>query len=238
MNLFWTAFLVGIVGSFHCVGMCGPIAMTISQEGGQSKTFFFKRLFYNLGGNTVYTLLGLIFGLFGQTLQLFGIQQLLSLVSGVLILAFIFIPKYFKQTTIIQQESNRFVHQIKKQLGKYLKSNSLRTNYLLGFFNGLLPCGLVYMAVLGAISQDNLLYSALYMTVFGLGTFPVFFIMFYSKELLSTSVKQFFSTHAQHITIVVACLFIMRGLGLGIPYLSPKMEIQQEKMEVSCCHKK
>lgn len=238
MNLFWTAFLFGLVGSFHCIGMCGPIAMTISQKGGQASNFFLNRLFYNLGRTTVYTLLGVIFGLFGQTLQLFGLQQIVSVISGVLILAFIFLPKYFSHTNVIQQESNRLVHQVKQQLGKYLHKNTFKTNYLLGFFNGLLPCGLVYMAVIGAISQGSLIYSALYMAVFGLGTFPVFFVLFYSREMLSTSVKQFFSNYTQHITIIVACLFIVRGLGLGIPYLSPKMEVHEEKVEVSCCHKK
>jgi uncharacterized protein len=165
-------------------------------------------------------------------------QQMISLISGVLFLGFIFLPKYFSQINVIQKESNKFVHKIKEQLGKYLHKNTVKTNYLLGFFNGLLPCGLVYRAVIGAISQDSLVYSALYMAVFGLGTFPIFFVLFYSKQLLSRNLKQFFSNHTQYITIVVACLFIVRGLGLGIPYLSPKMEIHQEKVELSCCHKK
>src|SRR5690606_26957427 len=82
--MLWTAFLLGFLGSFHCVGMCGPIALAVS--GHKASRYVYHKVLYNLGRSVTYALLGLIVGSLGFSLSLAGAQQWFSIAMGVLIL--------------------------------------------------------------------------------------------------------------------------------------------------------
>ena len=81
--MLWTAFLLGFLGSFHCVGMCGPIALAVGGKG--SNKFLFNKIIYNLGRSLTYAMLGLVIGSLGFSLSLAGIQQGISIGMGILV---------------------------------------------------------------------------------------------------------------------------------------------------------
>ncbi len=225
------AFSVGIVGSFHCVGMCGPIALALPIHRYSSFQKFIAVAFYNVGRASTYFGLGLVFGLLGQSFSLFKIQQYTSIVAGVFILyVLIFSTMGFLQTSWFSQVSLR----IKNQLGALLKAEKTPfTFFPIGIVNGFLPCGLVYVAIAGAVSTNDVLWSGSYMFAFGLGTMPIMALTMIFGKYISDSLRSKINRITPYLIGLMAILLIVRGLNLGIPYLSPK----HEAGHTSCCHR-
>jgi len=229
-----TALIFGLLGSFHCVGMCGPIAFLLPVD----RTNNFKKVgqifLYHFGRILAYSIIGLVFGLVGKSLNLFGFQQQLSILIGALMLVVVLIP---------QQEFNKYnfskpifkaVSRVKSALGKELKKKTPDTFLTIGFLNGFLPCGLVYMAVFGAIASGNALQGSLYMAVFGLGTIPLMTSAIYLGNFLNVQVRQRIRRAIPVFVVIIGCLFIVRGLGLGIPYISPKPITETVEATYNC----
>jgi len=228
--MIWTGFLIGLLGSFHCVGMCGPIVMTLPD---QKNHFIQSRLLYNLGRTISYTLLGLLAGLFGQGLQLAGWQQGLSIATGVFIILSIFINRGQSNIPSI----TKAVNFLKRNLGSALKGNGKTRFLMIGTLNGLLPCGFVYLALAGAINAPVYWQSGLYMALFGLGTIPLMFAFSISGRALPVLWRIKLNKVAPYLAGCLAILFIIRGLNLGIPYVSPKLvENNVTVSEISECH--
>jgi uncharacterized protein len=235
MDLLWTAFLLGFLGSFHCAGMCGPIALALPGNNLQRAKFLKGRFLYNGGRIITYSLLGVIFGIFGLTLSLAGLQQSISILSGVLILTFILLPGNF--STRVGQASgiNSLVSKLKVILSKAFKLKGTVALGLIGMLNGLLPCGFVYLALAAALSAPSIWGAGLYMMIFGLGTFPVMMLIAVSGKVLNLNIRNKFNKAVPYIAFVVGVLFILRGLSLGIPYVSPKI-IEGGNEKVVSCH--
>jgi sulfite exporter TauE/SafE len=227
------AFTFGILGNFHCIAMCGPIAASVMQNTTQKRNVFIGSLFYNLGRVYTYTLLGLIIGLAGQQLVLFGFQKLLSVVSGITLILFILYPTLSTKLSAVL-----FVGKLKKFFGNFILRKSNASKFILGTLNGLLPCGLVYMAIATSIAIGNPFYSALFMFVFGLSTIPGLFGIGISKSFLNIKTKSFFKKLSPTFSFLVAALLILRGLNLGIPYLNPTLVKQENNKPAQIiCHK-
>lgn len=220
--MLYTALIFGLLGSFHCVGMCGPIAFLLPVD----RTDNFKKLgqifLYHFGRILAYGILGLVFGLVGKSLNLFGFQQQLSIFIGVLMLLVIFLPQKTFGKYNFSKPIFGIISKVKAALGKELKKKTPDTFLTIGFLNGFLPCGLVYMAVFGAIAAGNALQGSLYMALFGLGTIPLMTSAIYLGNFLNGQVRQRIRRAIPIFVVIVGCLFIIRGLGLGIPYISPK----------------
>jgi len=229
---FIAAFTFGFLGNFHCIAMCGPIAASVMQNTNQKKIVFIGSLFYNLGRVYTYTLLGLIIGLAGQQLVFFGFQKLLSVIAGITLLIFILYPSLATKLSAVL-----FVGKVKKFFGTYIQKKSNASKFILGVLNGLLPCGLVYMAVATSIAIGNPIYSALFMMVFGISTIPGLLGIGISKSFLNTKTKLFFKKFSPTFSFLVATLLILRGLNLGIPYLNPTVLKQQDNKPAQIiCH--
>ena len=236
--MIWAGFLFGLVGSFHCVGMCGPIAMALPFVGSSGWRYYAGRLLYNSGRIVTYATLGALAGAFGETLQLAGLQQTVSVVSGVLILLLLVVPAMRKGKSANMPGTDRLMTWVRKKLGYYFQKNSLRSLFMVGLLNGLLPCGFVYIALAGAISAPGVSGAMLYMALFGLGTFPLMFLVSLSGKLISLKMRSVFNRAVPYIGMTLALLFIMRGLSLGIPYLSPKItHTAAHTTEITCCTK-
>ena len=236
--MIWAGFLFGLVGSFHCVGMCGPIAMALPFVGSTGWRYYAGRLLYNSGRIVTYASLGALAGAFGETLQLAGLQQTVSIVSGVLILLLLVVPAMRKGKSANMPGTDRLMTWVRKKLGYYFQKNSLRSLFMVGLLNGLLPCGFVYIALAGAISAPGVSGAMLYMALFGLGTFPLMFLVSLSGKLISLKMRSVFNRAVPYIGMTLALLFIMRGLSLGIPYLSPKItHTAAHTTEITCCTK-
>tara|TARA_R110002049_G_scaffold71370_1_gene183886 strand:+ start:51412 stop:52113 length:702 start_codon:yes stop_codon:yes gene_type:complete len=216
-----SAFLLGLLGSFHCVGMCGPIAFMLPVD----QTNSFKKIsqiaIYHFGRLLAYSSIGIIFGLVGKSLHIFGFQQQLSIGIGVLMIFVVLIPQKTFNKYNFSKPIYKAISKIKSALGSALKKKTADTFLAIGFLNGFLPCGLVYMAVFAAIAGGNALNGSLYMAVFGLGTIPLMTTVIYFSHFLKGSARQKIQKAIPFFVVFIGTLFILRGLGLGIPYLSP-----------------
>jgi sulfite exporter TauE/SafE len=226
-----TAFLIGLAGSVHCIGMCGPLALSVPVPGGKAAKLTAAFL-YNTGRVGTYSLFGLLMGALGRSFVWFGWQQRFSLVLGILILLFVLMPGISSNRWLSGKAGTVFMS-IRKRFGGLLFKGTPGSILLSGVVNGLLPCGLVYLALAGAAATGEALHGALFMMFFGWGTLPVMF----SVVFLGGSLKQNFRAKLRSaypaIMAVMAILLIIRGLNLGIPYLSPKMPVQSTEM-VDC----
>ena len=219
--MLYTAFLFGLLSSFHCVGMCGPIAMMLPVSHDNPTRKAFQVATYHLGRLSSYTFLGLLFGIFGRGLYLAGFQQNLSIFIGIAILLVVIIPERLIASWTFAQPIYMFLGRAKSKLGQQFKKSSFGSLFTIGILNGLIPCGMVYVAIFGAIGMQNEVYGMLYMLLFGLGTIPLMTAVVYLKAFISLSLRNKINKIIPYVAAVVGILFILRGLGLGIPYVSP-----------------
>ena len=159
------AFTMGLLGSFHCVGMCGPLALSLPLNNNSFWSKFSGGLLYNAGRIVTYSLFGLVFGIIGKSVALFGFQQWLSIILGVLIIFFVILPK-----RVTSFSKNNFVinyfEKIRSSLGKLFLKKNYSSLFSIGLLNGLLPCGLVYMAAAGAVATGDIVNSIFFMAFF------------------------------------------------------------------------
>jgi len=220
MEWLWAGFGMGLLGSFHCAGMCGPIALSLpfSQTNGHSHLI--GNVLYQLGRITTYGFIGFLFGLIGRGFSLAGIQQPLSIALGMLMILVVLLPKIFN-THKTPSFLRKAIQGVKNGLGFYIKKRGYFSLYITGILNGFLPCGLVYMALLGAVGIGHPLLSSAFMLFFGLGTFPMMFGIALTGKFISTTWRNFFTKVVPYFVILLGLVFILRGLGIGIKYLSP-----------------
>ncbi len=236
IQLVAAGFMIGIIGSFHCIGMCGPLALSLPLNNNSQTAKFFGALVYNAGRVATYSLLGLLFGLIGKSVAMFGFQQILSVILGVLILLFILPGKRFSKAKFSIPWVNNFFVMLRNMLGKLYLNKNFFSLFLIGLLNGLLPCGLVYMAIAGAIAAGGVLNSIFFMASFGFGTLPVMWAVAFFGNYLAVGVRRRIRTVYPYAMALMACLLIVRGMGLGIPYVSPKVDMAKKEIK-SCCHK-
>ncbi|APY11707.1 hypothetical protein BWZ22_10875 [Seonamhaeicola sp. S2-3] len=229
-----SAFVLGLLGSFHCIGMCGPIAFMLPVDRTNAVKKASQITIYHIGRLLAYSLIGLVFGLIGKSLYLFGFQQQLSIIIGVLMIVLVLIPQNKLNKYNIFKPIYKLISKVKSALGSALKRKTADTFLTIGFLNGFLPCGLVYMAVFGAISQANALQGSLYMALFGLGTVPLMTTVIYASHLLKGTARQKIQKAIPVFVIIIGALFILRGLGLGIPYLSPAPVYDVVNSSIDC----
>lgn len=215
-----SAIIFGLLGSFHCIGMCGPIAFMLPIDRTNKTKGFFQILSYHLGRIFTYSLIGLLFGFLGKGFYFFGFQQQLSIIVGALMIITILFPKILQKLSFSKKIST-VILKIKNSLGKELKKKGNDTFFTIGFLNGFLPCGLVYMAVFGALATSNAFTGSLYMFLFGLGTIPLMTAFVYLGNFTKGNFKKNIQKAIPVMVIFIGVLFIVRGLGLGVPYISP-----------------
>ncbi len=218
--MFLSALLFGLLGSFHCVGMCGPIAFMLPVDRSNKVKQFFQILSYHFGRLFTYSLIGVLFGLLGKGFYFFGFQQQLSIIAGVLMILSILLPHFFQKFNG-SKTINKLLFKVKSALGKELKKKGNDTFFTIGFLNGFLPCGLVYMAVFGALASTTAVEGALYMFIFGLGTIPLMTTVVYVGNFATGMVRKRIQQIIPYVVVLIGVLFILRGLGLGIPFISP-----------------
>ena len=219
--MLWTALVLGLAGSFHCIGMCGPIAFVLPVDRSSKSKLIFQTFLYHFGRIISYSLIGLLFGFIGKGLYLAGFQQRLSILMGVVMIAIVIIPASLFNRYNFSKPLYKIIGKVKQKLGLYLSKKSNKALFLIGFFNGFLPCGLVYMALLGSISTGNALNGSLYMAIFGIGTIPLMTGAIFLGNFVNLSLRNKIQKAIPVFVVIIGLLFILRGLGLGIPYISP-----------------
>jgi uncharacterized protein len=216
-----TAIVFGLVSSFHCIGMCGPIAMMLPVDHKNPSKKAFQIALYHLGRLISYGTLGLVFGLLGKGLFLAGMQQQLSIVVGVLMILFIITPEKVLAQYNFSKPIFKIISRIKSNLGKQFKNKTPDAFITIGLMNGFLPCGMVYAALFGAIAMNNEWMGVYYMLLYGLGTIPLMTIAVYATHWISVPFRNRIQKVIPVLVVLMGVIFIMRGLGLGIHFISP-----------------
>ena len=219
--MLYTAFIFGLISSFHCVGMCGPIAMMLPVDRNNQAKKTLQILTYHLGRLTAYASIGLLFGLLGRGLFIAGLQQKMSLFIGVAMILVVLIPEKKLANYNFSKPVFRLISKLKSALGKQFKNKSFSSLFTIGLLNGFLPCGMVYVALFGAIAMQSPSLGVLYMLLFGLGTVPLMSMVVYIQSFLTVPVRNKIQKIIPYVAVFIGVLFILRGLGLGIPYISP-----------------
>lgn len=210
------AFMIGLLGSMHCVGMCGPLAFAIPSLKKGWFWLFWDKLSYQLGRIISYCLLGILIGLTSRQLWMSGLQQAVSIISGILILGAAFSRLTRKK---FASPEGWFIKPFHRLLSYALNH---RANHLIvGLVNGFLPCGFVYLALAGAVNTGSVQTAVSYMFWYGLGTLPLMFVAGISAGFTTTLFRQRINQTIPYLMICLGLWFILRGMELNIPYLSP-----------------
>lgn len=222
-------FILGIAGSLHCVGMCGPLVMAIPFQ--QVKNKFVAYFIYGISKTLAYVSLGIIAGLLGATFRSLKVQQTVSILAGMFIIIGVFFPVFMKRFSFsgwdrLQARTNRII-------GSQFQKSGLGKYGIIGFFNGLLPCGLVYAAIAVAIVQHSMYASIGYMFGFGLATMISMVTFLFLFHQFSVKARATMQKAFPVILVITGILLILRGLELGIPYISPEFTPGAKH---SCCH--
>jgi hypothetical protein len=227
-----TALVLGTVGSLHCIGMCGPIVLALPQTESPDKWHYLSgRFIYNLGRVITYFFMGIIFGSIGKVISLAGFQSTLSIVLGILILVSLFLPLNksldFINTSLLW----------KKSLGKLFKKKSFSAMLGIGILNGFLPCGLVYTALAGAAATGDSMMGGMFMVAFGLGTIPALLVVSIVGRISRVNWSRIIRKALPVTAFVIGCLLILRGMNLGIPFISPDLnsKVHGQQMIIPQC---
>ncbi len=230
MELLYAALVFGLLTGFHCIGMCGPIAISLPLHNLSWLDKTLGGLTYNFGRVVTYSVLGALFGILGQGFAMAGFQQWLSIIVGALMILSALFP-LFLDKIIAKSPLYSIVDSIKAKLGLLFGKQSYKALFLIGLLNGLLPCGPVYVAIGLSLAAGSLLNGALYMAVFGLGTIPIMLSLSLAGNLFTGNLKRKIRKVVPFFVILLGIWFIFKGLGLGIHFLSPpdkKLEIKTE----------
>jgi sulfite exporter TauE/SafE len=225
----------GFLGSLHCIGMCGPIVMALPLGGSSGLKLAAGRALYHLGRVSTYAAIGAAAGLFGGAMLLPLLQQRLSIIAGAAVLLSAAAPFVFRKaagTGLLGPLTSR----ISARMGPLLRTRTTGTMFLLGLLNGLLPCGFVYVALAAALVTGGVLQGALFMTGFGLGTVPAILAVSVFPGFLPGRARAAFGRVLPAVTAAVGVLLVVRGLNLGIPYISPRIAPPTaEQSTPGCC---
>ncbi len=233
MLILLSAFLLGLMGSFHCAGMCGPIAIALPLHGNALPQKIYGGLLYNLGRTLTYGVMGAVFGLLGQGVEMIGFQQKISIIMGAIMILSVFFPALFKNQYSLGKSGISLIGRLKSSIAKMFTIRSFSSLFMIGLFNGLLPCGLVYIAIAGAIGTGQVLHGTLYMLMFGLGTIPMMLGIAIAGNIVSAAARRKMNRLIPFLVVLVGVFFILRGANLGIPFLSPPKEKIEKKFEKS-----
>mgnify|MGYP006191124701 FL=1 len=219
--MLFSALFFGLISSLHCIGMCGPIAMMLPVDHKNPTKKALQILTYHFGRLTAYGFLGLAFGLLGKGLFIAGFQQNISIAVGVLMIIIAIVPEKVFARYNFSKPIYKVISSIKSSLGYQFKRKTFDALFSIGFLNGLLPCGLVYAALFGAIAMQNEVLGVAYMLLYGIGTIPLMSVVVYASGFMSIPLRSKLQRIIPIITIGIGILFILRGLSLGIPFISP-----------------
>ena len=225
-------FTLGLVGSLHCVGMCGPLSLALPVQYLHKSQKALAIILYQVGRVITYSTLGLVFGLAGRQVYMAGLQQWISIGMGILII-FLLIQYWIFRRNIRPSLLNNFYLAVQRVMIKILQTRGTIPFLFFGVANGLLPCGMVYIALAGALVTTAVHQSVLFMAMFGLGTAPAMIAVSFFGQFVSLKVRNSFRRITPVFVIVMAIVLILRGMNLGIPFISPLLQ-SSSQAAVSC----
>jgi len=229
-----SGFTLGAAGSLHCVGMCGPLSLALPVHHLSKTQKFLSLLLYQSGRIITYSAIGLLFGLAGRRIYMSGYQQWFSIGMGILVLGLALLY-FIGRKTIHLKMLNRFYFFVQQQISKLLKSVTGAFGFLLmGMANGLLPCGMVYVALAATLSFTRVIESISFMALFGAGTLPAMMLTGYAGQLINPEWRSSLRKLVPVFISLMGLLLILRGMNLGIPFISPELPVSPGNTVI--CH--
>lgn len=225
--------ILGAFSSMHCIGMCGPLALALPVQHLAVWQQRMAAFMYNAGRIVTYSILGLLFGMAGRTIYMAGFQQWLSVISGIVIMVFI-IQYYFLQKAWQPQWAKALQVFVQNNMIRLLHTERKGSFLFLGMINALLPCGMVYVALASAVNFNELQLSTAFMAAFGAGTLPLMMLLSIAGNAITFSARKKINKAVPYLMTVMAFILILRGLNLGIPFISPVLA--NAPADVINCH--
>jgi sulfite exporter TauE/SafE len=221
----YLALSMGLMSSFHCIGMCGPIALALPIQKGNRWQQFSALVIYNSGRAVTYGLLGLLIGSIGSSIAWIGYFRYLSVFAGLLMLGYVFWPafldRYFNAPVFWQKA----VHAVRTQMGEMLRSRKMHGWLMLGVLNGLLPCGMVYLALISSVATGSWAGSGIYMLLFGIGTWPMMMAVGFFKQWLTPSLRSGMRRITPVVLAAAGIWLVARGIMIQYPTGQPTDQI-------------
>lgn len=238
IDLISAALIFGFLTGFHCIGMCGPIAVSLPLKSNSIAARVTSALVYNGGRTITYAAMGLVFGIVGQGFRLAGLQQSLSIAIGVIMIVSVFFPLLFNSIAA-KSPLYPMVSKLKERLGLLFERKSYSSLFSIGLLNGLLPCGPVYAAIGLSLAAGNALNGMFYMALFGLGTIPIMLGLNLLGNFVTMPVRRYMRKVVPVFIVIMGLWFVLKGMGLGIHLVSPpdhKLKVDTEvNKDPSCC---
>lgn len=231
IGMFIAALGLGFASGFHCIGMCGPIALSLGLNRSQRANFYLQNLTYQFGRILTYSILGALLGIIGEGMHFAGFQQYLTIFVGATLIIMAFFSIGGKDFASKIPGVNKALLKVKMTLGKHLQQSNYASRFTTGLLNGLLPCGMVYMALTASLAYGGIIKGGLFMLFFGLGTVPFMFAVVLAGNMMSQTFRSTVLKIIPFLMLILGSLFILRGLELGIPYISPSKEALELKAE-------
>ncbi len=232
----WTGLIIGFLGSVHCIGMCGPIAIALPAGFSSSLRLLLSRLTYNVGRVLTYCALGAISGLLGKSIAMAGFQRSLSITAGALIALGVLLPVVARRRLLPLDALPLVLDRVKSLWGRLFAKRTIWSVFVIGILNGFLPCGFLYVGLAASAATGGVVSATAYMALFGLGTVPAMLATSFFGGFLTVRVKQYLLKLMPATALVVAVLLILRGLSLGIPYISPILPSDSIVGQPPSCH--
>jgi sulfite exporter TauE/SafE len=226
-----SAFIMGMAGSLHCVGMCGPLALSLPVSHNSDLARMTGAAIYNSGRILSYTAMGFVFGSVGSLVIATQWQSSISLALGIIIVLYLLVPKKYFHLTATNKFNKPFLL-LRQQLGILFQSKKKSSLFAIGILNGFLPCGMVYLALSSSVITAHTWPGGMFMLFFGLGTFPAMFTAVFAGNYLHQTVRLKIRKIVPVMLFIMAVLLILRGMDLGIPFISPAFA----SSEAVTCH--
>lgn len=223
MSYHYFAFFMGLFGSIHCAVMCGPLLLAVQGNKELTWKIALNKFLYQAGRILTYGLYGIALGMVGKIASIQGWQMGLSIFTGVILLAIGLIQLFKFRNQEFTKLQLRFVQPIAKLMGRWLHRPG--GSFFAGVLNGVLPCGMLYMAAAAAMNTESSLTSFYFMVMFGLGTLPLLLLFSFLGNFIRTYFKMNFSKWLPFLYILMGIWFLLRGANLDIPYLSPLLHV-------------
>ena len=233
-----TPLAIGLVGSLHCMGMCGPIVVALPLKKHNLASKITGTLLYNLGRVVTYGTMGILFGLLGKGISMAGFQRWTSIILGIAMIVSVLFPIVFREKITLGNLLGGMAARLILRLKKLFTNRSYGSLLGIGLLNGLLPCGLVYVAIAGAVSTGGIASGAIFMALFGLGTIPLLLTATITSDFLGQRIRLKLQRVVPVFVFMLGVLFILRGMSLGIPFVSPdsgKLAPHEMVEKRSCC---
>ncbi len=213
--MLYTAFTFGLLGSLHCVGMCGPLALAMPF--GSKGDRVVRILVYNGGRILTYGMLGALMGFLGQGVFLVGLQSWLTLALGILLVAVGLFSVQLEFNIWNLPVLSTWYLKLKAAFGRLMSKNGYQSLFGLGLLNGLLPCGLVYLALAGALTTANWQSGISYMVMFGLGTLPLLLAVTLIGQLSGRKIQGYLRKAYPVVLTLMGGFLIWRALQFQLP---------------------